>query len=60
LRELLPKEPRAPRDFKAPVAPNWTHVHVDRHRMRLSQQLHQVLGIFMQQLKLDDVHFAVA
>jgi hypothetical protein len=23
LRELLPKEPRAPRDFKAPVAPNW-------------------------------------
>ena len=59
LRELLPKEPRAPRDFKAPVAPNWTHVRVIAERMGV-QQLHQVLGIFMQQLKLDDVHFAVA
>ncbi|WP_374662851.1 helicase-related protein [Inhella sp.] len=59
LRELLPKEPRAPRDFKAPVAPNGTHVRVIAERMGV-QQLHQVLGIFMQQLRLDDAHFAVA
>lgn len=59
LRELLPKEPRAPRDFKAPVAPNWGHVQTIARRMGVDQ-LHTVLGIFMQQLRLDDAHFAVA
>ena len=59
LRELLPKEPRAPRDFKAPVAPNWTHVRVIAERMGV-KKLHAVLSIFMQQLRLDDAHFAVA
>ncbi|HET7864045.1 MAG TPA: helicase-related protein [Burkholderiaceae bacterium] len=59
LRELLPRTPRAPRDFKAPVAPNgW---HVDTISSRLHQtKLREVLGVFMDQLKLDDAHFAVA
>ena len=30
LKELLPKTPRAPRDFKAPVAPNGWHVRDHR------------------------------
>jgi ATP-dependent RNA helicase SUPV3L1/SUV3 len=49
----------APRDFKAPVAPNgW---HVDTISARLSKtRLRDVLDVFMQQLKLDDAHFAVA
>ena len=59
LRELLPKEPRAPRDFKAPVAPNWTHVSTIAERMGV-KKLYAVLSIFMQQLRLDDAHFAVA
>ncbi len=59
LRTLLPKEPRAPRDFKAPVAPNWTHVRVIAERMGV-KKLYAVLSIFMQQLRLDDAHFAVA
>jgi len=59
LRELLPKEPRAPRDFKAPVAPNWTHVRTIAERMGV-KKLYAVLSIFMQQLRLDDAHFAVA
>ena len=59
LRELLPRAPRAPRDFKAPVAPNgW---HVDTIAARLGKTaLREVLGVFMEQLKLDDAHFAVA
>ena len=59
LKELLPKTPRAPRDFKAPVAPNgW---HVDTIASRLHQnKLRDVLGVFVEQLKLDDAHFAVA
>ncbi|MFG6430282.1 helicase-related protein [Roseateles sp. LYH14W] len=59
LRELLPKEPRAPRDFKCPVAPNWRHVQTISQRLGVSS-LHQVLTVFMQQLRLDDAHFEVA
>ncbi len=59
LKDLLPRQPRAPRDFKAPVAPNgW---HVDTISARLGKiGLREVLGVFMEQLKLDDAHFAVA
>ena len=59
LKDLLPRQPRAPRDFKAPVAPNgW---HVDTIASRLGKTaLRDVLGVFMEQLKLDDAHFAVA
>ena len=59
LKELLAKTPRAPADFKAPVAPNgW---HVDTISARLGKtRLREVLGVFMEQLKLDDAHFAVA
>ncbi|WP_180708988.1 hypothetical protein, partial [Escherichia coli] len=55
----LPKEPRAPRAFKCPVAPNWRHVQTISQRMGVNK-LYAVLSIFMQQLKLDDAHFAVA
>ncbi|MFY9511454.1 MAG: helicase-related protein, partial [Rubrivivax sp.] len=59
LRDLMARQPRAPRDFKAPVAPNgW---HVDTIASRLGRtQLREVLGVFVEQLKLDDTHFAVA
>ncbi len=59
LKELLPKTPRAPRDFKAPVAPNgW---HVDTISQRLGKtKLRDVLDVFMEQLKLDNAHFEVA
>ena len=59
LRDLLPQEPRAPRDFKAPVAPNWRHVQTISQRLAV-QSLREVLDVFMQQLRLDDAHFAVA
>lgn len=59
LAELLPKTPRAPRDFKAPVAPNGWHVQTIASRLQLTQ-LRAVLGVFVEQLKLDDAHFAVA
>lgn len=59
LTELLPKPPRAPRDFKAPVAPNHWHVHTIASRLGLTR-LRDVLGVFVEQLKLDDAHFAVA
>lgn len=59
LRASLPREPRAPRDFKAPVAPNWRHVQTISQRMGVNK-LYAVLSIFMQQLRLDDAHFAVA
>ena len=59
LKELLAKTPRAPRDFKAPVAPNGWHVDTISSRLHKTR-LHEVLGVFMQQLKLDDAHFAVA
>ena len=59
LKELLAKPPRAPRDFKAPVAPNrW---HVDTIASRLGKtRLRDVLDVFMEQLRLDNAHFAVA
>ena len=59
LKELLRKPPRAPRDFKAPVAPNWWHVNTIASRLHLVT-LRAVLDVFMDQLKLDDAHFAVA
>jgi ATP-dependent RNA helicase SUPV3L1/SUV3 len=59
LTDLLPKAPRAPRDFKAPVAPNNWHVQTIASRLGLTK-LRQVLGVFVEQLKLDDAHFAVA
>jgi len=59
LKELLHKTPRAPQDFKAPVAPNNWHVEIISSRLHLSR-LRDVLDVFMQQLKLDDAHFAVA
>jgi ATP-dependent RNA helicase SUPV3L1/SUV3 len=59
LKELLVKVPRAPRDFKAPVAPNGWHVDTISSRLHLTS-LRAVLGVFMEQLRLDDAHFAVA
>ena len=59
LKELLPKLPRAPRDFKAPVAPNWWHIDTIATRLRLTG-LRAVLDVFVDQLKLDNAHFAVA
>ncbi len=59
LTDLLPKTPRAPRDFKAPVAPNNWHVQTIASRLQLTK-LREVLGVFVEQLKLDDAHFAVA
>ena len=59
LKELLPKTPRAPRDFKAPVAPNGWHVDTISSRLH-KNKLRDVLGVFVEQLRLDDAHFAVA
>jgi ATP-dependent RNA helicase SUPV3L1/SUV3 len=59
LKELLPRTPKAPRDFKAPVAPGWWHVNTIAARLDVNQ-LRTVLGIFIEQLRLDDAHFAVA
>jgi ATP-dependent RNA helicase SUPV3L1/SUV3 len=59
LKELLHKTPRAPRDFKAPVAPNAWHVQTISSRLHKTR-LREVLGVFVEQLKLDDAHFAVA
>ena len=59
LKELLAKQPRAPRDFKAPVAPNGWHIDTISSRLQKTK-LREVLGVFMEQLKLDDAHFAVA
>ena len=59
LKDLLAKTPIAPRDFKAPVAPNGWHVDMISSRLHL-HKLRDVLGVFMEQLKLDDAHFAVA
>ncbi|HEY0818027.1 MAG TPA: helicase-related protein [Rhizobacter sp.] len=59
LKELLAKQPRAPRHFKAPVAPNGWHVDTISSRLRKTR-LREVLDVFMEQLKLDDAHFAVA
>jgi ATP-dependent RNA helicase SUPV3L1/SUV3 len=59
LKELLPKSPRAPRDFKAAVAPNWWHIDTIAQRLGL-KKLHAVLLVFMDQLLLDNAHFEVA
>ncbi|MEN9485554.1 MAG: hypothetical protein RJB37_3434, partial [Pseudomonadota bacterium] len=59
LKALLPKVPKAPRDFKAPVAPNWWHIDTIASRLGKSR-LRDVLGIFVEQLQLDNAHFAVA
>ena len=59
LKDLLPRTPRAPRDFKAPVAPNGWHVETISSRLGLSK-LREVLGVFMDQLQLDNAHFEVA
>ncbi len=59
LKELLPKTPRAPPDFKAPVAPNGWHVDTISSRLHKTR-LRDVLDVFMAQLKLDNAHFAVA
>jgi ATP-dependent RNA helicase SUPV3L1/SUV3 len=59
LKDLLPQVPRAPRDFKAPVAPNGWHVDTIASRLHLNK-LRAVLGVFVEQLRLDDAHFAVA
>ena len=59
LKELMHKQPRAPADFKAPVAPNGWHIDTISSRLHKTK-LREVLDVFMQQLKLDDAHFAVA
>jgi ATP-dependent RNA helicase SUPV3L1/SUV3 len=59
LRELMHRHPKAPKDFKAPVAPNGWHVHTIAERLH-SSRLREVLGVFVERLKLDDAHFAVA
>jgi ATP-dependent RNA helicase SUPV3L1/SUV3 len=59
LKERLAEQPRAPRDFKAPVAPNGWHVQTIAERLQ-ERRLAAVLDVFMQQLRLDDAHFAVA
>jgi ATP-dependent RNA helicase SUPV3L1/SUV3 len=59
LKETLPKQPRAPRDFKAAVAPNWWHVETIASRLGL-RKLRAVLEVFMDQLRLDNAHFEVA
>ena len=59
LNELLARPPQAPADFKAPVAPNGWHVDTISARLKKTL-LRDVLGVFMEQLKLDDAHFQVA
>ena len=59
LQDLLPRTPQAPVDFKAPVAPNGWHIDTISQRLNKTA-LREVLGVFMEQLKLDDAHFAVA
>ncbi len=59
LKERLADSPRAPSGFKAPVAPNGWHVQTIASRLG-KNRLAEVLGVFMQQLQLDNAHFAVA
>ena len=59
LKDLLAQAPRAPADFKAPVAPNRRHIQTIAARLHLTR-LREVLGVFVEQLQLDDAHFAVA
>ena len=41
------------------MAPNSWHVQTIASRLQLTK-LREVLGVFVEQLKLDDAHFAVA
>jgi ATP-dependent RNA helicase SUPV3L1/SUV3 len=59
LKDLLPRNPKAPRNFKAPVAPNWWHVSTIAERLGKTK-LQEVLQVFMEQLRLDNAHFQVA
>lgn len=59
LAEAVHRTPRAPVDFKAPVAPNGWHVDMISSRLHKTR-LREVLGVFMEQLKLDNAHFEVA
>ena len=59
LKDLLPRAPRAPRDFKAPVAPNPWHIETIADRLG-KRRLGEVLQVFRDQLALDNAHFAVA
>ena len=59
LRDLLALQPRAPRHFKAPVAPNWWHIETISSKLG-KRKLREVLGVFVEQLELDNAHFAVA
>ena len=59
LRELLDLQPRAPNHFKAPVAPNNWHVQTIADKLG-KRRLGEVLAVFVEQLALDNQHFAVA
>ncbi len=59
LRDLLALQPRAPRHFKCPVAPNWWHIDTISAKLG-KRRLREVLGVFVEQLELDNAHFAVA
>jgi ATP-dependent RNA helicase SUPV3L1/SUV3 len=59
LRTLMPRAPKAPRHFKAPVAPNWWHIETISERLG-KNSLAEVLRVFVEQLQLDNSHFAVA
>ncbi|CAN5746090.1 hypothetical protein BH11PSE8_BH11PSE8_21000 [soil metagenome] len=59
LKELLAKTPRAPHDFKAPVAPNWWHIDTISKTLH-NTSLREVLDVFVGRLKLDNAHFQVA
>jgi len=59
LRTLMPRAPKAPRHFKAPVAPNWWHIETIAERLG-KNSLAEVLRVFVEQLQLDNSHFAVA
>jgi ATP-dependent RNA helicase SUPV3L1/SUV3 len=59
LRELLERAPKAPRHFKAPVAPNWWHIETIAAKLG-KRKLADVLAVFVEQLALDNAHFAVA
>ena len=59
LRDLLALQPRVPRHFKAPVAPNWWHIDTISSKLG-KRKLRDVLAVFVEQLALDNAHFAVA
>ncbi|MEI7443712.1 MAG: helicase-related protein [Burkholderiales bacterium] len=59
LREAMRTPARAPAGFKAPVAPNAWHVRTIATRLGRTS-LRDVLAVFVERLRLDDAHFAVA